>query len=89
MSKQYEYYWKYFNIELSESFKNLFIRMVSYNPDERPSIDEIFKSEWLKELEDLKEDSIQNIEDEIKKEFHNRHISYQRNIVDYSFKDIE
>ena len=43
--------------------------MVSFNPDERPTIDEIFKSPWMKEIEDLNEDEYNLVEKEVFKEF--------------------
>ena len=54
-TKQYEKYWefleKYFNIKnLSEQFKKLFLKLVAYNPDERPSIEDIKNDEWMKDV---------------------------------------
>ena len=54
-TKQYEKYWeyieKYFKIQnLSEQFKNLFVKMVAYNPEERPTIDEIRKDDFMKDI---------------------------------------
>ena len=53
--KQYDDYWdtlkSLFNLNIeSEKFKNLFLKMVAYNPEERPSIDEIKNDEWLKDV---------------------------------------
>ena len=59
INKQYEEFWKkilensdksYSNI--SEEFKNLFVRMVAYEENERPTIDEILKDKWFDELRD-------------------------------------
>ena len=54
-TKQYNKYWefleKYFNIKgFSEKFKNLFLKLVAYNPDERLSIDEIKNDEWMQDV---------------------------------------
>ena len=32
---------------ISDSFKNLFLKLVSYNPSERPTIDEIYEHPWM------------------------------------------
>ena len=45
------------NKELSEEFKNLYIQMISFKPEKRPSIDEILtESPWMKEINELKEE---------------------------------
>ena len=54
-TKQYEKYWeyieKYFKIQnLSEQFKNLFVKMVAYNPEDRPTIDEIRNDDFMKDI---------------------------------------
>ena len=51
--KNYELFWKHFiqADELSDEFKKLFVRMVAYNPEERPRIKEILLEDpWLNEL---------------------------------------
>ena len=54
-TKQYELYWemleKYLNIKnLNENFKNLFLKLVAYNPEERPTIEEIKNHEWMQDV---------------------------------------
>ena len=54
-TKQYKKYWelleKYFSIKnLPEQFKNLFLKLVAYNPDERLSIEEIKNHEWMQDV---------------------------------------
>jgi serine/threonine protein kinase len=54
-TKQYQKYWKILEKKcqinsLSENFKNLFLKMVAYKPEERPTIDEIKNDEWLKDM---------------------------------------
>ena len=75
-NKDYETFWKYFGLNcnkiLSESFKILFLRMVSFKPDERPSIDEILNSEWLKEIKDLTDEKMKFIENGMIEIFKNR-----------------
>jgi len=46
-------FWEHFkelNLNLSQSFKNLFIRMVSNNPNNRPNIDQILTDVWMDEI---------------------------------------
>ena len=54
-TKQYDKYWemveKYLKIKgLSENFKDLFLKLVTYNPDERPTMEEIKNHEWMKDV---------------------------------------
>ena len=62
-TKQYDRYWelmdKYFKIKhLSPKFKNLYLKMVAYNPDERPTIEEIRKDEFLADIVNANEEYI-------------------------------
>ena len=54
-NKEYDRYWelleKYFKIKnLSTNFKNLYLKMVAYNPEERPTIEEILKDEFMADI---------------------------------------
>jgi serine/threonine protein kinase len=57
--KNYENYWvsigeKIGNDKInnvSKEFKNLYCKMVAYNPDERPSIEQILNDDWMKDVE--------------------------------------
>jgi len=55
---------------LSDEFKRLFLRMVSLNPIERPSIDDILKDEWFNELQT--EEVRLEVEEEVRNEFKDR-----------------
>ena len=58
-------YWSNFPIgELSDDFKKLYFKMVSFKPEERPTLDKILNNAWLKEVSNL----TQLQDDEIKKE---------------------
>ena len=46
--------------------------MVNFSPNERPSIDEILKDDWLKEINELNEEQMNTLEKEIKQEFKTR-----------------
>ena len=74
-NKKYEDYWKlekFSNINISESFKQLYLKMVNFSPNERPSIDEILKDDWLKEINELNEEQMNTLEKEVKQEFKTR-----------------
>ena len=53
--KQYKQYWEIletkFKITIeSEKFKNLYLKMVAYDPEERPSIDDIKNDKWMRDI---------------------------------------
>ena len=54
---------------LSPEFKKLFLDMVSFDPKKRPSVEEILKYEWMKEVQMLSEDELK---DKKMKEFKKR-----------------
>ena len=71
--KQIDTYWfiveNIFNIKnLSKEFKELFIKLVSYNPSERPSFEEIMNSDWMKEIKGANEEHLNNLKDKMKSE---------------------
>ena len=57
------------NIVLSQVFKDLFIRMVDPNPDNRPSIDEILNSPWMQEINNLNQEQMNALENQVRNEF--------------------
>ena len=62
-TKQYDKYWelleKYFNIKnLSPNFKNLFLKMVAYNPEERPTIEEIRNDKFMSDITNASEEKL-------------------------------
>ena len=70
IKKDYETYWNKFpnkNIISSNEFKNLYTKMVAFTPEERPTIDEILECEWMKELKNLNEKKILELENELRK----------------------
>ena len=71
--KKYDQYWnilgRAYGVVLSQEFKNLFIKMVDVNPDERPTIEEILNDEWMKEINHLNEEERNALENEIRNEF--------------------
>ena len=78
-SKSFDSYWNKLKengigIELSEQFKKLYISMVLFESQNRPNIEDILNSEWLKEIRDLNNEQINELENEVKKEFDKREI---------------
>ena len=46
--------------------------MVAYDPNERPTIEEILSSQWMNEITNLSQDELNTLEQEIRTELHNR-----------------
>ena len=72
--KNIKMFWDLSNItkELSDEFKDLYIRMVLLNPKQRPTIEEILDHPWMKEIIDLRKNNpeeYKNREDEVYNEF--------------------
>ena len=72
-----EFYWTYLEViyrinNLSSEFKNLYFEILSYSEDERPEIEEILDSDWMKEIKDLNESQIKDLETEVIEEFKRR-----------------
>ena len=74
--KKQETYWKILeksidlNVnDLSEQFKKLYLKMVAYNPKERPTLGEIFNDDYFDDIRALTEDQLHALEQEIITEF--------------------
>ena len=57
---------------LSEEFKKLYLKMVAYDPKERPTIEEIYNDKWMKEIRDLNEKELEKCQKELIKELKSR-----------------
>ena len=70
--ENYEKYWKVLPDaifkELSENFKNLYIKMVSYNPKNRPTAQQILENPWFDEINNLSDENKKKLDDEVKQE---------------------
>ena len=62
-----------YNIKFSPEFKKLFVKMVDINPKNRPTIEEIFNDEWMKEIINLNENELKTYEQELINEFKSRY----------------
>ena len=63
-----------YKIELSDEFKELYIKMVSFQPKERPTIEEIFENKYFDDIRDLTEEELKDYEQRIKDELKNREL---------------
>ena len=94
MVKKYAQYWEKVISqigEMSEDLKKLYIKMVCYNPDERPSIEEILNDPWMEEINNLNESEYQKLEKEIYEDFKEREkkvIESNENISSSSNEDM-
>lgn len=71
--KDEDKYWKNIGIDgLSDEFKKLFFKMVAFNPDERPTIEEILDDDYMKEITKLNEEEYKIYEEELVKELNSR-----------------
>ena len=71
--KNYDKYWsfieKYLNIrDLDENFKNLFLKLVAYNPEERPTIEEIKNHEWMQNVTNATPEYLNDLRNEMIRE---------------------
>ena len=72
---QYDAFWQLVlpqNLNLSESFRNLFLRMVDFNPNGRLSINEILNGQWMQEINNLSAEDMNILENEVRHELDNR-----------------
>ena len=60
------------NLNLSKEFRDLFLRIVTYNPKDRPTIDQILNSPWMNEINNLSAQQINDVENEVRQEFIHR-----------------
>ena len=75
--KNINLYWNYMEKytitkKLSNEFKNLFIKMVSYNPKERPTIEQVLNDEWFKDITNLKDEEFKKYEQDLISELKER-----------------
>ena len=72
MIKHYGQYWlKLSNVisGISDNLKNLYVKMVAYKPSERPTIEKIINSEWMRELREMNNEQLTQLENEVREEF--------------------
>ena len=77
MNKFYNQYWQMLGDSvkgLSEDLKKLYLKMVSFKPSQRPTIEEIYNSDWMKEIKEMNEEQLDELKNEIREEFLRREI---------------
>ena len=70
--KKYARYWNIVSGKikgLSQELKNLYLKMVAYNPEERPTIQQILDDDWMKEIREMNNEQLMQLENEIREEF--------------------
>ena len=55
--------------EVSKEFKDLYVKMVAEKPSKRPTIEEVLKDEWMKEINDKNDKEIEALELKIIEDF--------------------
>ena len=73
--ENYEEYWELFSNEfnnISPEFKELYMYMVTYDPKERPTIEEILNHKWFDEIKAMDQKQKEELENEIKDELNKR-----------------
>ena len=70
--ENFNLYWntiepKLSHITLTSNFKDLFWKMISYEPKNRPTIDVILEHPWFKEINDMKKNNLKGFQDLEKK----------------------
>ena len=84
MTKYYRKYWdkvgKQIQGEISEEFKKLYCKMISFNPQDRPSIEDILYDPWFQEIRDLNDDELAKLENEIREELLKRETIVQEGL---------
>ena len=67
------------NLNLTNDFKDLYIRMVAFNSDERPTVDEILSHQWMQEINNLNQEELNHLEQELVDELHQRELQFNPN----------
>ena len=73
---QYIEYWERIHenipLNVSQEFRDLFLSLVAFDPNERSTIDQILNSPWMNEINNLNEQQMNDLENEVRQEFTNR-----------------
>ena len=76
--KKFDIYWAFLEKlgikNVSLEFKKLYFDMLSYFEIERPKIEKILSSAWMKEINDLNENQMNDLENEVRFEFERRKV---------------
>ena len=81
MTRHYLQYWNVVGNQIkgvSEEFKQLYNKMISFRAQDRPTIEDILSSDWMKEIRELNEDQLKELENEIREEMMKREVSVKQ-----------
>ena len=70
--------------KLSKEFQELYIKMISFDPSNRPTITEILNSEWMKEIINMKEKEEKELEKEVNNILNNLYDELQKDNIEIS-----
>ena len=77
-------------LELSEEFKDLYIKMVAYKPEDRPSIDKILNHTWMKNANNFYDSELFHelmmLDDKLKSDNEILESGLNTQYVDYNFR---
>ena len=62
---------------MSNEFKDLYYKMILFNYNNRPNIDEILNHNWFNEIKNMNNEELKELENEIKEEFKKREIKIE------------
>ena len=80
ITRKYAQYWEKVSGQikgLSEELKKLYLKMVCYNPEERPTIEEILNDPWMSEINNLNQEEYKALEKEVYEDFKEKEIEVQ------------
>ena len=60
------------NIDFSDEFKDLYIKMICYNENDRPNIPQILNHHWLDEISNLDSEQLNQLELDVRNDFLSR-----------------
>ena len=71
--------------KISENLKNLFVNMIAFKPDDRPSLDEILNDVWFEEIKNMNENQKYEI---IKEELQKRKNYIKNHYDQYTYNNL-
>ena len=75
MTRQFNKYWKIVSSQIpqiSDNLKDLYLKMITFTPENRPTIPEIMDHPWFEEIKNLSKEDKKQLEEECFKDFEAR-----------------
>ncbi len=82
-NEKYDLFWFFIGNQIpkiSDELKKLYLKMVSFKPQDRPSIEDILNDDWFQEIRDLNNEQLTQLENEIREELLKREQTVQEKI---------